>query len=204
MNVLAIGAHPDDIEFGCGGTLLKLRKAGHSVNLLVMTKGESGGAAGCRAQEQQAVADFLGAEGLFWGGFEDTKVPVDSDTINIIDRTIENTSSDMVLFNFWEDTHQDHRALAKCAVSATRHVKMALAFEVPTSDGFEPRMFVDIGDVMDEKMKLLRLHASQLDKTKVPRLMITDSVTACANFRGFQARVKFAEGFMPVRYLMNW
>jgi len=67
VNVLAIGAHPDDIEIGCGGTLLKLKQQGHKVYMLVMTRGESGGCPEKRLQEQEAAAEYIGAEEIFWG-----------------------------------------------------------------------------------------------------------------------------------------
>ncbi|MCX5679173.1 MAG: PIG-L family deacetylase [Candidatus Omnitrophica bacterium] len=70
MNILAIGAHPDDIEFGCGGTLLKYSSSGHRVFLLVLTKGGFGGDPDVRSKEQKEAALFLGAKEVFWGGVE--------------------------------------------------------------------------------------------------------------------------------------
>jgi LmbE family N-acetylglucosaminyl deacetylase len=204
MNVLAIGAHPDDIEFGCGGALLKLRRAGHNVTLLVMTCGECGGSPEIRRMEQSAVAEFIGADKIIWGNKQDTKIPVDNEVISLIDSAIKHTSADLVFFNHDQDTHQDHRAIAHCAMSATRYIKWVLAYEVPTSLNFNPQIFVDIADVMDDKLKLLRLHTSQIDKMCIPHLTITENAVACAGFRGFQGKVKYAEGFMPIRYLMEW
>ncbi|MFA6449840.1 MAG: PIG-L deacetylase family protein [bacterium] len=204
MNVLAIGAHPDDIEFGCGGTLLKLSRAGHNISQLVMTSGECGGNPEVRRREQEAVSAFLGATEVIWGNQKDTKIPVDNEVIGIIDNAIKRTAADLVFFNHDQDTHQDHRSLAFCAMSATRYTKWALAFEVPTSANFTPSFFVDIAEVMDDKLKLLSLHASQIDKMCVPHLTITENALACAGFRGFQGKVKYAEGFMPIRFLMDW
>lgn len=204
MNVLAIGAHPDDIEFGCGGTLIKLKEEGHKIHMLVMTCGECGGESERRRAEQRKVADFLGADEIFWGGQQDTRIPVDSAVIGLIDDAIKRSGAELVLFNHTEDTHQDHRALARCAESATRYIKLVLAYEVPTSSKFEPTLFVDIADTIEKKMELLKLHSSQVDKTRVPHLMITESARACAYFRGYQGKVKFAEGFMPIRYLLDW
>jgi len=203
MNALAIGAHPDDIEFGCGGTLLKLRKAGHSVSLLIMTSGECGGFPDTRRDEQTKVAEFIGADHLLWGYQQDTKIPVSNEVIGVIDTAIKKTKAELVLFSHDQDTHQDHRALAFCAISATRYTKWVLSYEVPTSVNFEPQIFVDIGDVIEDKMKLLRMHASQIDKTQVPHHAITENAMACAGFRGFQGKVKYAEGFMAIRYLLD-
>ncbi len=204
MNVLAIGAHPDDIEFGCGGTLLKLSRAGHKITLLVMTRGECGGNPAVRYTEQLSVAKYIGAEEVVWGDQNDTKIPVDNSVISLIDNTIKKVDADLVFFNYDQDSHQDHRALSFCAISATRYIKGVLAFEVPSSVNFEPTFFVDIGDVIQDKLKLLSLHASQIDKMCVPHLTITENALACAGFRGFQGKVKHAEGFMPIRYLTDW
>lgn len=203
MNILAIGAHPDDIEYACGGTLLKMKAQGHSIFMMVMTKGDFGGDAAQREIEQRAVAEALGITKFFWGEEEDTKIPVNNSVINKIDAAIKECKADLVMFNHLEDTHQDHRALGKCAMAASRHMSRVLTFEVPTSVNFQPDIFVDIGDVIENKDHLLQLHASQVDKTNVPHLMITENARACAVFRGFQGRVKFAEGFKSVRFRID-
>jgi LmbE family N-acetylglucosaminyl deacetylase len=64
-------------------------------------------------------------------------------------------------------------------------------------------VFVDIKDVLDRKLELLKLHASQVDKTMVENLTILESVRSCANFRGYQGRVKYAEGFKALRILKD-
>jgi len=205
MNILAIGAHPDDIEYGCGGTLLKMKQEGHKVCMMIMTRGEVGGDPEIRSREQRSVAEFIGVDDIIWGDQADTKIPVDKEIINLIDKAIKKSQAEIVLFNYTDDTHQDHRALARCAMSATRHLKRVLMFEVPTSQHFEPDIFVDIGDdVIERKERLLLLHASQVDKTSIPHLEINEGMRACAGFRGYQGRVKYAEGFKAVRYLIDW
>ena len=72
MNILAIGAHPDDIEIGCAGTLIKYASKGHNIFLLLITKGDRGGEAGIRYKEQIKAADIIGAKDIFWGDFKDT------------------------------------------------------------------------------------------------------------------------------------
>ncbi len=75
MRILAIGAHPDDIEFGCGGTLIKYARQGHEPFLLVMTDGSGGGDGALRQKEQEASARILRASRLIWGGYPDTALP---------------------------------------------------------------------------------------------------------------------------------
>jgi len=201
MNIFAIGAHPDDIEFGCGGTLLKYAQSGHNVFLFVLTDGSFGGKPQIRKNEQEEAARFMGAKELFWGGFRDTELQGNHELILKIDEVIQKVNPDVVFLNFWADVHQDHRAAAQAAVSASRYIKEVLFFEVPTTQHFEPDIFVDIQDVIDRKLQLLSLHGSQVDKTKIQNLTILESAKSCANFRGFQGRVRYAEGFKSVRLL---
>ena len=203
MNILAIGAHPDDIEIGCGGSLIKYARAGHNVYLLVLTCGEVGGDPSIRQKEQEAAADFIGAKKLFWGQCRDTELPGDRSLITVIENTINEVSPQMVFINNLYDVHQDHRAIAKACLSATRYIKEVLYYEVPTTQSFEPETFVDIGDVLDAKLELLGLHSSQVNRTRVENLSILEVAKSCANFRGFQGRVKYAEGFQAVRVLKD-
>jgi len=70
MNILAIGPHPDDIEIGCSGTLIKYAQQGHGVFLLIITKGEKGGDPETRHEEQLKAAEIMGARDVFWGGLQ--------------------------------------------------------------------------------------------------------------------------------------
>ena len=90
---------------------------------------------------------------------------------------------------------------AEASASASRYIKETLHYEVPTSQNFQPDIFVDIGDVLDEKLQLLGIHASQVSKTNVEDLTIMESARSCAIFRGYQGRVKYAEGFKAVRII---
>lgn len=203
MRILALGAHPDDIEFGCGGTLIKLSRRKAEIYFLALTEGEAGhDAPAIRKKEQERAAGYLKAK-VFWGGYKDTEVPSGKDLITRIEEVINKVKPDIIFCNYFDDIHQDHRALAEACSSATRYAKRVVFYEVPTTCNFEPDVFVDITPVMDRKLTLLKLHASQVNKTRVPKLSILESVSSCATFRGYQARVKYAEGFKPLRYLMG-
>ncbi len=202
MKVLAIGPHPDDIEIGCGGTLLKLRAGGAEIVKLVMTRGEVGGAPKTRAREEQASAKRMGAK-ILWGGFRDTRIQSNRISINKVGGVISQVNPELVLVNFRDDTHQDHRQTAQIVMSATRHLHNVLFYEVPTTLNFIPTIFMDIGEVLVQKLDLLKAHQSQIQETKVRGLSILDSAQACAVFRGFQDRVKFAEGFVPLRFSLD-
>ncbi|MFA6078843.1 MAG: PIG-L deacetylase family protein [Candidatus Omnitrophota bacterium] len=201
MNILAISPHPDDLEFGCGGTLLKYSRAGHKVFLLVLTPGGVGGEPVVRMKEQERSAAYIGAKKLFWGGFTDTEMVDNRDLILKIEDTVKKTSPDIVLMNYIDDTHQDHRAAAHAGISATRHIKEVMFYESPTSQGFEPDIFVDVTAIVNNKLKLLKIHASQINKVRIKNLGIVEIARSCMNFRGFQGRVKFAEAYKGVRIL---
>ena len=86
MNILAIGSHPDDIEFGCGGTIIKYADRGHRIFLMVMTQGGLGAPTATRFEEQLASNSILGVEHIFWGGYEDTQLLVDQSLIQRIEQ----------------------------------------------------------------------------------------------------------------------
>ncbi len=202
MNILAIGAHPDDIEYGCGGTLLKLKSKGAKLNLLVMTKGEYGGKESVRKKEQEKVCKKLSAK-LYWGGLYDTKILLSKELINLIENNIKKVSPDIIFIHYMEDTHQDHRNISQATITATRYVRNVLFYESPMSINFSPTVFMDIGDVLSKKISLLKTHRSQVYSTKIKGLSIVEGMTSCAIYRGYQTRVKYAEGFVPLRLSLD-
>ncbi len=203
MNVLAIGAHPDDIEYGCGGTLTKYAQKGHAVYLFVASDGARGGEAAVRRREQGEAAMILGAREVFWGGYDDTEIPLNRDLIDSLEGVIKQIRPTMIFANFPDDTHQDHRHLAQGATSATRYVPNFLFYEVPSTQNFAPNSYSDIAKVLDEKLAALEAHRSQVAKTNIEDLTILELAVSCANFRGIQARVKYAEAFHSVRLLLD-
>ncbi len=203
MTILALGAHPDDIEYGCGGTFLKFARKGENIYFMVLTKGEFGGDPGIRQKEQEKAMKLVGVKKIFWGGCIDTELPNERIIITRIDKVIAEVKPDEVYVNYLYDIHQDHRALAECALAATRYVKRVFFYEDYTSINFEPDIFVDIEDVLEEKQNLIRVFSSQVSKSYPTKLDMVESVRAIANFRGFQGKVKYAEGFKAFRFLRD-
>jgi LmbE family N-acetylglucosaminyl deacetylase len=200
VNVLAVGAHPDDIELGCGGALLAHRRRGHTVALLVMTTGERGPQASrSRVQEQEDAAARLGAR-LFWGGFDDGAVPDGRPAIDVIQRALRATGAELVYTHAPDDTHQDHRATSVASRAACRRLPRLLMYESPTSVAFSPTVFVDVAGKVEHKLDLLRTHVSQVLKNGLVDL---EAVEAQARYRGFQARVHHAEGFIAERFVWD-
>jgi LmbE family N-acetylglucosaminyl deacetylase len=203
LNILALGAHPDDIEYGCGGTFLKFARNGENIYFMVLTKGEFGGDPKVRLREQEEAMRMLGVKEIFWGGYIDTELPNDRIIITRIDQVIAKVMPDEVYVNYLYDIHQDHRTLAECALAATRYVKKVFFYEDYTSVNFEPDIFVDIEDVLEEKQRLIKVYSSQVSKSYPTKLDMVESVKAIANFRGFQGKVKYAEGFKAFRFLRD-
>ncbi|MCP4224375.1 MAG: PIG-L family deacetylase, partial [Actinomycetia bacterium] len=164
MKVLAIGAHPDDIELGCGGTLLAHRRRGDEVSLLVMSTGERGPRDSLpRTIEQERAADVLGAE-LHWGGFEDCAVPPGRETIDVIENVLLWAGADVVYSHTPNDSHQDHRAVATATLAAGRRIPRICLYEAPTTTEFSPAVYVDVDGLVEDKLELLRAHESQVLK----------------------------------------
>jgi LmbE family N-acetylglucosaminyl deacetylase len=199
MNILAIGSHPDDIEFGCGGTLHKYAEKGHPVYMLILTHGEQGGAPARRMREQRASAKKLGATDLFWAEYVDTRLPFYENIIPTIEKVVGKVRPQFAFVHFGRDTHQDHRQASQSAIVATRNVPNVLFYEGPTSFEFTPNVYVDIGESMKTKIKCLACHASQVMKTNVESQSILDIARATAIFRGTQCRRAFAEAFASLR-----
>ncbi len=203
-NVLAIGAHPDDIEIGCGGTLAKFAEEGHHVSLFVVSDGSAGGTKALRKEEQEKAAQLIPAKNLYWGNYKDTEIIVSKEIISHFETIIHQAKPDVILVNNPEDTHQDHRHLAQITISATRYIKNVLFYETPTSTNFQPNVYVKLNArLLKTKHELLMAHHSQINKTNIANLSIIDVATSNAQFRGTQGRVKYAEAFKPLRFFLE-
>lgn len=203
MNILAIGAHPDDIEYGCGGTLTKYAHKGHKIYLMVMTCGELRGDPEVRRLEQRESAKLMGAEDVFFGGFPDAEMVCDRNLVRKIEEGVSVAKPDFVYVHYPDDTHHDHRALIQAAIPACRSVRNVLYYEGPSTLNFNPSVYVDIGTMLHSKLACLEAHASQVMKTTVQDMSIVDIARSSAHFRGIQGRIRYAEAFVPVRLFIN-
>jgi len=198
VKILAVGAHPDDIELGCGGALLMHAARGDEITMLVMTSGEEGPQnERSRMAEQHDAAAMLGGT-LLWGGFPDGAIPNDRSAVNIVQDAMVTSGAELVYCHTPQDTHQDHRAASSAVLSASRRASRVLMYESPTSVTFEPTIFIDIGMFVEAKLDLLRAHVSQVLKNGLVDL---EAVEAQARYYGFRARVRYAEAFASERFL---
>ena len=195
MRILAIGAHPDDIELGCGGLLLKAVKLDHEIFFFILTRGEAGqkvdgGEVGSEAKQS---ADTLGAT-LWFCEFEDTKLVYNGDLVNSIERIVNKVCPNLVLTHSMLDEHHDHRAVGRATTEAARLSENIFTYENPLTKDFVPQAYVDISDVINGKIQLLNLYPSQRDKDYLK----SNAIFGLAQYRALQSRmlnVKFAEAF---------
>ena len=200
MKVLAVGAHPDDIELGCAGALLAHGVRGDDINLLVLTTGEQGPhAARSRISEQEDAAAFLGAN-LYWGGFEDGAIPEGREGIMAVEAVLHRTGADIVYAMAPHDTHQDHRAASAITTAAARRTSRVLCYESPTSIGFSPNLYVDVEKHLEDKLRSIRAHTSQVLKN---HLVDLEASEAQARYHGFHARIRYAEAFESPRFVWD-
>jgi LmbE family N-acetylglucosaminyl deacetylase len=200
VRVLAIGAHPDDIELGCGAALAAHQARRDEIALLVLTTGEQGPqAAASRVDEQRHAADKLGAR-LYWGSFDDGAVPEGRPTIDLIQRVMGETGAQTIYTHSTNDTHQDHRAAGAATLGAARRSTRVLRYESPTTTAFTPNLFVDIAEHLEAKIDLICAHVSQVLKNG---LVDVEAIRAQARYYGFKARVHHAEGFETDRFLWD-
>jgi LmbE family N-acetylglucosaminyl deacetylase len=191
--ILAVGAHPDDIELGCFGTLARYRALGSEVAFLVLTWGGIGGSDATRQREAEAAAAIIGAE-LIGGDLPDTAIPEGHPTIGIIEDAVTRFRPTAVIVNSEADTHQDHRATARAVISAARFVPALLFYQTPSSGRyFSPSVYVDITDHIEEKTRAVQIHTSQGENV----YMADRAVKGLAEFLGLQVYQsgRYFEGF---------
>jgi LmbE family N-acetylglucosaminyl deacetylase/CheY-like chemotaxis protein len=177
--VLAVGAHPDDVEIGVGGILAAHRDAGDTVVILTMSRGGKGGEPDDRQNESLRSADILGAR-LFLEDLVDTEISNTGPTIAIIERVITQVNPTIVYTHSIHDRHQDHRAVHEAVVVAARSVDTVACFQSPSSTvDFRPSRFVSIDGFTNKKIELLDCFRSQ---SNIRKYLEPDFVLATARY----------------------
>jgi len=177
--VLAIGAHPDDVEIGVGGILAAHRDAGNDVVILTLSRGARGGDADDRQHESLASAELLGAR-LFLEDLEDTHISAADPTVGIIERVVAEIQPDIVYTHSSHDRHQDHRAVHAATNVATRSVRTVCCYQSPSATiDFRPTRFVPIDGLTETKLQLIDCFRSQ---TELRGYLEPDFVLATARY----------------------
>jgi LmbE family N-acetylglucosaminyl deacetylase len=198
MKILAIGAHPDDIELGCGGTINLYNLNNHLVYGLILSNGERSGDPVIRKQETVDSLNALGVKRLFFGELPDTKIGNDISTISVIEDIVNKLKPNIIFTHSINEIHQDHRNTAISTFSAARSVPTILCYESPSLMlDFKPQCYHDIIKTIDQKIEALKLHKSQIDK----RYFKIDAILGLAKYRGNQINLKYAESFEVFKML---
>lgn len=177
--MLLFGAHPDDVEWGAGGTALLMTQQGLRFAFVDLTAGEMGsrGTAKERSVEGQAAAKFVGAQARETLHLPDCGLVDTPETRRLVASTIRRFRPKLVMAPYWEDRHPDHAAVGSMVRNSAlfctlRKLEDAhpphkpLAFLYYLLHNFEqPSIVTDISAVYENKLKLLRLHETQFSKT---------------------------------------
>lgn len=215
IDVLAVGAHPDDIELGCGGLLCVLKTRGHRFALLDLTAGEKGsrGDTATRAAEAKAAAEVLGASGRVCLGLPDTAVSDSDGAVRLLVEQIRRWRPKLVIAQDEGDQHPDHAAgarmvrravflaaLSRYDATGEPH-RAARVIRYSRHTFFRPDFVVDISDHVEAKLSAVRCYASQFTrtepgaKTPISDPGFEDDLKAAWRFWGQDAGALFAEPF---------
>jgi LmbE family N-acetylglucosaminyl deacetylase len=199
--VLALGAHPDDLELGCGASLAKLSARGVAVHAVVFSNGELGGPPGAdRTLETRAALETLGVATVTQHDFADTRLHESlNKLIACIEEHVRGVTPDRVYTMFHLDRHQDHRAVHEASIVACRKVPQILGYETPSSyPNFMPTVFEPIDEFIEAKIDALKFHVSQGDRL----YMHEQKIRSAAHFRGVQVDLGQTESFTPYKLVL--
>lgn len=217
MNILAIGAHPDDIELACAGTLLKYARQGHTVSILHACTGDKGDFVTPPdelARIRVAEAARSGARNGFTVeclGFPDAGIFYNEENLGLFVDAMRKYSPDVIFTHNPEDYHLDHIAVSKLVTDASflltvphyrphsgycENSPLLYYFEPYGGFGFVPTDFVDISDFISEKIEMMKCHESQLVWMKEhDHVDILDYILTFGKHHGYQCGAGYAEVF---------
>ncbi len=215
VDILAVGAHPDDVELGCGGLLLSMRDRGYRFAIVDLTAGEGGsrGDRETRAREAKAAAELLGASARECLLLPDTRVEATEGAIRRMTEAVRRHRPRLVVSMHPGDRHPDHAAaaaiveravflagLAKAEADGAPH-RAARVIRYSRHPWFAPSFVVDISDVVDRKLAAVRLYESQFSrKAPGPRTPISspdfeEDLLAFWRFHGLPVGARYAEPY---------
>lgn len=214
MKIFAVGAHLDDIEIACGGTLAKAIEAGHTVKVLIMSKsgytnkeGKIQRSDGIAVVEGMKALHTLGIQNIEILDFPTKDIPFKSDVVNAIDVRISSFDPDVIFTHHPFDTHQAHEGVSKATIAAARRKNTVFFYEPITPSGrsyvaFKPSLYVDIESTLDKKIASLKCHTSEYNKFGAEDWI--EGVRCRCGFRGYEIGKKFAEAFEILRLEMGF
>jgi LmbE family N-acetylglucosaminyl deacetylase/CheY-like chemotaxis protein len=194
--VLAVGAHPDDVEIGVGGILARHVAQGHEVTILTLSGGEQGGVAAERADESIRAAEILGCR-LVHTDLVDTSVSESGETISTIKQVIDEIQPQTVYTHTARDVHQDHRNVHSATLVAARGIPRVYCYQAPsTTVEFHPTRYVAIDDFLERKMAAIAAFGSQ---TAVRAYLDPELLRATARYWARFTTARYVEPLEVIR-----
>jgi two-component system, NtrC family, response regulator HydG len=194
--VLAVGAHPDDVEIGAAGTLLAHLRMGDTVSILTLSHGARGGSQATRANESRRAAEILGA-GLYLDDLQDTQISEGEQTIAAISRVVTQIQPTVVYTHSLHDVHQDHRNTHRAVMVAVRGVGRVYCFQSPSATvDFRPTRFVAIDSHVERKLAAIGAFASQVE---IRAYLEPDLIRSTARYWSRFGEGSYAEAFEVIR-----
>ena len=213
------GAHPDDVEIACAGTLARCIERGDAVSMIVMCNGNSASTslgpeelAAVRSRELKDAAKVLGVETLIELGLPDFGVWLQGETLFKLTDAIRQVRPEVVITHFDADYGSDHNHTVKLVQDATlaasvpgvktEHppipkIPYLYMMEPLGGYGFQPQVYVDVTTTFKIKIEMLECHRSQMEwMSRYGGMDTREYIETVARFRGYQAGVKYAEGFI--------
>jgi LmbE family N-acetylglucosaminyl deacetylase/CheY-like chemotaxis protein len=195
-SVLAVGAHPDDVEIGAAGALLLHRAAGDTVTILTLCRGARGGRQDTRAEEAQRAADIIGAT-LYLDDLPDTKISEGDPTIGVIAGLVEQVQPNVIYTHSLHDVHQDHRNTHRAAMVAVRGIGRVYCWQSPSATvDFRPSRFVAIDEQVERKLAAIGQFGSQVE---IRTYLAPDLISATARYWSRFGDGRYAEAFEVIR-----
>lgn len=215
MSILFLGAHPDDIELGCGGTICYFTEKENDVYCYHFTNGEYSDINGKTIRTFDEIykctnksLGLLGVkeENIYYSNIPATELQVNKDTISELQKFIIDHNVKTIFTHPNPDTyHQDHRAAHNISMaSARRFVKNIFLFEIMfnfASGLMIPNYYIDISKHIEKKKEALRLHKPEYNKYGKEKWI--ESNVSLAKFRGMQVETEYAEAFYVMKYLLE-
>ncbi|MDR0669004.1 MAG: PIG-L family deacetylase [Treponema sp.] len=218
MVVLAVGAHPDDLESACGGTLAKYSRLGNKVFMVHASNGNVGHRvippeelAAIRAEEARKAGALIGAEVIYLGGRDLYVRSEDMELRNKLVDIIRYSKPDIIITHNPDDYMDDHNETSKLVFEASMaatvthlhtdhefYGKLTPIYYMEKVAGINssPTEFVDISEDIETKLKMLSQHESQLKWAKEhDNIDFLETARVFSRFRGYQCNVAYAEGF---------
>ncbi|HEY2460172.1 MAG TPA: bacillithiol biosynthesis deacetylase BshB1 [Candidatus Acidoferrum sp.] len=224
LDLLAIAAHPDDVELTCGGTLIKMAEQGYSTGILDLTAGEMGtrGTPEIRAREAARAAKFLGVKWRGTLGVPDSDVQPSRQNKLRLAEVIRELRPRTVILPYWEARHPDHAHASTlgyegCFLAGLKQLPIAgeayRPFKILYSTSFaeiRPTFVVDITKQFQKRWRAIRAYNSQFQpasKAKKSQVYLAideleEQMNHIARHCGMMINVKYGEAFL-IKELMQ-